>query len=54
MIKFYCKICSKEMWQGMTKEMKETTTIAEAEDTAICSDCMVGMGVDVKENKDEQ
>lgn len=40
MIKFYCNTCGKEIWKLMTGEQKETTAIAEAEDTLICSDCL--------------
>jgi len=39
-VRFFCAKCGKEIWKGMAKDMKETTTIAEAERTAICWDCL--------------
>jgi len=39
-IKFFCVVCGKEIWQKMSEEMKATTTIKEAEETAVCWDCV--------------
>jgi hypothetical protein len=41
MIKYFCDECGKEIFKGMTKSMKETTYIAEAEGDCLCSDCML-------------
>jgi len=40
-VKFYCKVCKKEIWKGMDEETKETLTVAEAEELAICSECIL-------------
>jgi len=40
-VKFFCKTCNKEIWKGMPQTMKETTTIAEAENQCECSDCLL-------------
>jgi hypothetical protein len=41
-IKFFCKVCSKEMWQGITEDAKkETTTIYDLEQRCVCSDCIM-------------
>lgn len=42
-VRFFCVKCGKEIWEGMSKEMKETTTIKEAEETALCWDCVTGI-----------
>ena len=42
-VRFFCIKCGKELWRGMSEEMKETTTIKEAEETAVCSDCFMGI-----------
>jgi DNA-directed RNA polymerase subunit RPC12/RpoP len=39
MVKFFCTRCGKQIWEKMPDYIKETTTIAEAERTSICSDC---------------
>lgn len=36
-VRFFCRECGKEIWECM--QNKDTTTVKEAEDTAICSDC---------------
>lgn len=38
-IKFFCSKCGKKIFSEMDENMKETTTLAEAERTCICSDC---------------
>lgn len=39
-IKFFCKICGKEIFQGMSDEIKKTQTVYEVEQDCICSDCL--------------
>ena len=38
-VRFFCRECGIEIWDRMAN--KDTTTIKEAEDTAICTDCML-------------
>ncbi len=39
-VRFFCA-CGREMWTGLTRTQKETMTIAEAEGTLVCSDCLL-------------
>ena len=41
-VRFFCITCGKEIWKGMSDNMKATTTIKEAEETALCWDCVMG------------
>lgn len=50
-VRFFCIKCGKELWKEMSEEMKKTTTIKEAEETAVCSDCFMGL---FKEKKNTQ
>lgn len=38
-VEFFCVKCGKKLWEKMPKEVKETLTIKEAEETAVCWDC---------------
>lgn len=38
-VRFFCITCGKEIWEQMHEYIKETTTIKEAEETAVCWDC---------------
>lgn len=40
-VRFFCKSCGKELWTGMLEDKKQYLTIAEAEATCICSDCIL-------------
>lgn len=40
-VKIFCKECNIQMWWGMDRETKNTMTILEAEETCICSDCIL-------------
>jgi len=40
-VKFFCKGCGREIWGMLEKYKKETLTIADAEATCFCSDCII-------------
>jgi len=40
MIKFYCKECGKEMWQGVKWEAIKNLTLEKVENSLICSNCV--------------
>ena len=39
-VKFFCS-CGKELWEDLSKEDKKLLTIEIAEETCICSDCII-------------
>ena len=39
-VRFFCTNCGKEIWRGLAQDTKKTLTVAEAERTAICWDCL--------------
>jgi hypothetical protein len=39
-VRFFCS-CGKEMWQELPEIDKNTLTIQAAEETCICSDCLI-------------
>jgi len=41
MIKFYCKECGKEMWQGVKWESICDLTLDEINRNLVCSDCVL-------------
>ena len=48
MIKFYCKECGEEMWQGVDWDSIKGLTIEEVKRSLICSDCVAKrMGKDI-------
>lgn len=40
-VRFYCKECGQEIFQGMGEAQKVVTTIAEVEKTCVCSECIL-------------
>ena len=38
---YFCDGCGKELFRGMSRNMKETTAIWEIEQNCICTDCML-------------
>ena len=53
-VQFFCIKCGREIWEKMPERVKKTLTIAEAEKTAVCSDCFMAdiFGFQVKANKE--
>ena len=40
-VKFFCDKCDKEIWMGMKPDVKEGLTIAGAEKSCLCADCVL-------------
>ena len=51
-VRFFCD-CGKEIWDELPEYQKSTLTIAEAEASCICSDCILNRVIERRRAKTE-
>ena len=39
--KWFCNKCGKEIWKGLSNDIKKTTTVYEMELSCVCTDCAI-------------